>query len=551
MTESNPLKRLLGDLPLTAEVYWSLRAGRKPWSSHFNLEGLKPVFPTAVAEVKALRADKAQGKKVLLFATLHYWIAESSLIALALAGQGHQVSLGYLPYAEWDREINHFDLRQQDLYAGDILKPTREVMQIVPLLRQMDQNPDLSHFPEPLSRIVEHVSDYDTQYTLQSEKTDCNSSLYALRFHRNAQAAAALYEWFSREQPDIVIVPNGTILEMGVAYAVAEFLGIKTITFEFADQRERIWLAQDGEIMAHDTDDLWRALGGQPLPDKARRAMVDLFSARKNAKLWGNFARQWQQTPVQGASSVRLALNLDERPMALLATNVLGDSLTLGRQQISETMADWIVGTIRYFSSRNDFQLVIRVHPGELLTHGTSMTQVIRYTFPQLPENIHLLAADDKTNTYDLIETTDLGLVYTTTAGLEMAMTGLPVIVAGKTHYARKGFTLDPTSWEEYEQVLSRVMAEPHAFRLSEKQIEKAWLYAYLFFFEFSLPFPWHLVWLGEDFKEKPLSYVLSEEGQKRFGHTFSYLVGEPLNWAERGLARLQELPEMVEVAHD
>jgi hypothetical protein len=80
--------------------------------------------------------------------------------------------------------------------------------------------------------------------------------------------------------------------------------------------------------------------------------------------------------------------------------------------------------------------------------------------------------------------------------------------------------------------------------------VEQAWLYAYLFFFEFSLPFPWHLLWLGQDFKTRPISFVLSPEGQARYVQTFSYLTGEPLDWSARGFARLQELPPREELPH-
>ena len=91
-------------------------------------------------------------------------------------------------------------------------------------------------------------------------------------------------------------------------------------------------------------------------------------------------------------------------------------------------------------------------------------------------------------------------------------MAGLPVIVAGKTHYAGKGFTIDPPTWQAYTQTLDEILHNPAAFRLSPAQVEQAWLYAYLFFFEFSLPFPWHLLWLGEDFRLRPMHYVLSPE---------------------------------------
>lgn len=542
------LKNLLGKMPFAVEAYWLLEGSKKPWNAHYQLAGLQEVLPQAVAEVKqfGLKADPPE--RICIFATLHYWIEQAGLVALALAGQGHQVELAYLPYAEWDQPISTYDLRMQHLYSQQVLLPAGDVMGIVPLmdfpsyLNNSDEKVKLSDYPPELKEIVRQVSDYDTQYTLQVEETDTHSQLYKLRLKRNTQAAMALYDWLASSQPDVLIIPNGTILEMGVAYQIARMLHIRTVTFEFADQRERIWLAQDDEIMSHHTDELWQGLGGQPLPEAARKAVGDLAFARKNASLWGDFARQWQQTPARGGSEVRQALGLDKRPIALLATNVLGDSLTLGRQRISGSMAEMIVGTIRWFLDHPEAQLVIRVHPGELKTHGTSMVDVIQKNFPNLPEHIHLVRPDDDTNTYDLVETTDFGIVYTTTVGLEMAMTGLPVVVTGKTHYAEKGFTLDPASWQDYESILARLVADPTSMRLSQKQVEQAWLYAYLFFFEFSLPFPWHLLWLHEDFEARPMRFVLSPEGQQRYAQTFGYLLGEPLNWADRGLARLPSL---------
>ena len=91
--------------------------------------------------------------------------------------------------------------------------------------------------------------------------------------------------------------------------------------------------------------------------------------------------------------------------------------------------------------------------------------------------------------------------------------------------------------------MLEQVSHNPTSERLTPEQVEKTWLYAYLFFFEFSLPFPWHILWLSDDFSNRPMSYVLSDEGQQEYGQTFAYLAGEKLDWAARGLARLKALP--------
>ncbi len=66
------------------------------------------------------------------------------------------------------------------------------------------------------------------------------------------------------QPPDVVLTPNGSILEMGAVYQAARYAGIPVVTYEFGEQRGRIWLAQDGEVMRQETDDLWQARQGTP-----------------------------------------------------------------------------------------------------------------------------------------------------------------------------------------------------------------------------------------------------------------------------------------------
>ena len=192
-------------------------------------------------------------------------------------------------------------------------------------------------------------------------------------------------------------------------------------------------------------------------------------------------------------------------------------------------MADWIEKTVRFFTSKPQAQLVIRIHPGERLTHGPSMSDVVKGAFADIPENIHLIGPLEKVNTYDLMEIADLGLVYTTTTGLEMCMNGIPVIACGETHYRKRGFTLDPISWDEYYAMIENALKSRKS--LSKTQIETAWEYAYRFFFEYPLVFPWRLMHFWKDVEISPMSRVLSKEGQKEFGRTFEYLAGKKIKW--------------------
>jgi hypothetical protein len=522
------IKNVLGQIPFTAELYWLVRQKGKPLQSRFSLKHLQAAMPELVAEATALRQKAQPGRNIFIFATLHYWIEHAALLSLTMAAQGHRVTLGFLPYAEWQSPINRFDLRRQNVYARKVLDQMEPLVNVVSFLGIKQSYKPL---PDTVMAAVDQVTTYDTQYTLQVEDVDTESEVYRLRQERNLEAARMTMTWLQGHKPDVVIVPNGTVQELGIVYRIARHLNLQTVTYEFGDQRQRIWLAQNAEVMQQETDGLWNARQGTPLTQTQMERLQSLFVARQRASMWENFARLWQDTPAKGGEQARQALGLDERPVVLLATNVLGDSLTLGRQIFSSSMAEWITRTVQYFTGRPDVQLVIRVHPGEILTHGLSMVDVVKSVLPTLPEHIRLIKPEDKLNTYDVMEVADLGLVYTTTVGLEMSMIGLPVLVTGKTHYRERGFTYDPETWVSYYKLLGQILENPGGFRLSREQVERAWHYAYRFFFEFPRPFPWHLVRMWEDYKTRPLKHVFGPECNGQYEATFKYLAGETLDW--------------------
>jgi hypothetical protein len=284
--------------------------------------------------------------------------------------------------------------------------------------------------------------------------------------------------------------------------------------------------------MKQETDELWAAYKDRQVSDNELEKLQELFSSRRKADLWENFSRRWQTLPSQGGEQVRESLHLDERPIVLLAANVIGDSLTLGRQTFTSNMTEWLERTAKYVAERSDLQLIIRIHPGERITKGPSVGDIVKQALLNIPENIRLIGADDQINTYDLLEIADLGMVYTTTVGLEMAMSGLPVTVVGQTHYREKGFTFDPKSWEEYFDLLERFAQSQESFQLTSQQTDLAWRYAYTFFFDYPIPFPWPMPRFWKELNDWPIEKVLSADGLAEYGDTFDYLVGVPREWS-------------------
>ena len=542
MVNKAPLKSLLGELPFAAEIDWAFRQKHRPRKDHYSLDRLQKSLPAARAIAEPLVRRAIPGKKVLFFSTLHYWIEQSAYVALTLAGLGHKVTLLTLPYAEWHKEKDNFTQRQRILHTRDTLAVLTPLIEHTSLLdHSISSGRHLrpaAALPERLQADVAQISLWDAQYTLMREEVDMadpeDRALHDLRLKRNLFAARAALVWMQIHKPDVLLVPNGLILEMGILFRVARALGIPAVTYEFNDQREQIWLAQNSSIMQQDTDYLVKARCHLPVTESMYERVADLENARRGARVWGKSRRLWQYVSAQGADVTRQMIGLDSRPVVMLAANVLGDSLTLGRDIFAASMTEWITKTVRYFANRTDVQVVIRVHPGEtLVPKAKPMGQVVREALPGLPEHIHVIDAVDKINTYDLIEIADLGLAYTTTVGLETAMNGCPVTVCGQTHYRGRGFTIDPGSWQEYFAALENVLSDLPVHRLKEKQIEMAWNYAYRFFFEYPRPFPWRLMNFWDDLAIWPLEKVLSPQGQAEFGETFKFLVGEPFTWKE------------------
>ncbi len=533
------LKDLLGGIPAAAELSQAWIYQDRPPSSGYPLDRLADMVPDWVADAEQGGSTAiGSGKRILVVGFLRWWLEYAAAIGLMLHGLGHRAELAYVPYKDWHTAIPRFDRRRQSELIRRTLSPAQDILTLHDLSRP---SPGL---PGALREEIGELTLIDVQYSRQRETLDLSPGgedveLYQLRLARNTEAAASVYQLLRSHAFDQVIIPNGSIFEFGAVFRTARHLGVPAVSFEFGEQKERIWLAQNSEVMLQDTGRLWQERGDLPLTGEEEEAVHELYAARKGGMLWKNFDRQWQPGGQKGGDAVREQLGLDPaRPVALLCTNVVGDSLALGRQLFTDGMADWLALTARFFAENPQVQLVVRVHPGELRSVGDPSVDIIQRTLPDIPENIHVIPPDAPVNTYDLIQIADLGLVYTTTVGMEMAMIGVPVMVGARTHYRGRGFTIDPGDREEYLSYLQDFVNGTNAFSMDADRSRLAWRYAYRFFFEFALPFPWHIVHFMSDIQACPIAQVCSEEGRRRYRKALEVFSGEPLEYGSSELSR-------------
>ena len=98
--------------------------------------------------------------------------------------------------------------------------------------------------------------------------------------------------------------------------ALARFAdAVDVVTYEFDEQRDRTWLAQNAETMRQDTDQLWLDRKDLPFTDEQFNHIKAQYQARQHGVKWENFERLWQGAPSQGGEKIRQQVGLDQRPV--------------------------------------------------------------------------------------------------------------------------------------------------------------------------------------------------------------------------------------------
>jgi hypothetical protein len=164
-------------------------------------------------------------------------------------------------------------------------------------------------------------------------------------------------------------------------------------------------------------------------------------------------------------------------------TNLIWDAANVSRDIAFKSPLECIQKTIDKYKDIDNVHLLFRSHPAEMIIGSNERYgSLIRDMYHVLPNNVSIIEPEDNINSFSVLELSDIGVVHTSTVGLEMAIEGKPVILISETHYRDKGFTYDTTSEENFFDTLHKLLNEPKPL---QNQIELAKKYFYLMMFEY------------------------------------------------------------------
>jgi hypothetical protein len=175
-----------------------------------------------------------------------------------------------------------------------------------------------------------------------------------------------------------------------------------------------------------------------------------------------------------------------DKPVWVVLSHINWDSVSDFAPMAYASFDDWILDTIRQAIEVPDVQWLIKIHPVEAYDNpATGVQRLIERTFPSLPDHVRVIPAEDDVSPANLFELMAGGVTVYGTAGLELALIGKPVIVAGEAHYGGMGFTHDALTPEAYRELLRKAAT---LGPLTDEQRGLVRKYAYSHFIQRQVP---------------------------------------------------------------
>lgn len=209
--------------------------------------------------------------------------------------------------------------------------------------------------------------------------------------------------------------------------------------------------------------------------------------------------RELQKGDVFKFNSSRRATNLAEekerlgipvdRKCITFFSNLIWDAANVSRDIAFTSFLECITESIRYFKDRKDVQILIRSHPAEKLigTDARYGDLVLAHFGAELPKNVTVISPEDDVNSFTVIDLSTVGVVNTSTVGLEMAILGKRALLVSETHYRDKGFTDDIVSPSHFFETIETALKNPDVSPKKQRLAEK-YFFMMMFLYQKHLP---------------------------------------------------------------
>lgn len=311
---------------------------------------------------------------------------------------------------------------------------------------------------------------------------------YAYSAMVTAEAAGKVLDRF---KPDRVFMSHGTYVDWGPALHSAMERGIPVTGWKASYLTSRFFFRHVADASRVDfhklSDRVWDQLRQRPLSEEEDASLQNFLARRYHQGVSFDMKRMAAYTGETDAFLDKYELDRT-KPIWGVMAHINWDSVSDYSPMAYPSFDEWMVDTIETVSKITDVQWLIKVHPIEAYDNPAAGVQrLIDTRFPNLPSHVHVIPAEEQVSPLEFFHVVDGAVTVYGTAGLELALQGKPVILAGEAHYGGKGFTYDGLTIDEYRALLHKASSLPP---LDESQQELARTYGHSYFIQRQIPLP-------------------------------------------------------------
>jgi len=303
-----------------------------------------------------------------------------------------------------------------------------------------------------------------------------------------AEAADSAIE---AHRPSRIFMSHAVYIDWGPALSVSFLRGVPTVAWVPAFLQDRFYFRTIDDPVHSDltklSDLAWREARESAFGDEEAGALQSYMRDRYQRRIGLDLDGLADYVTDTAALRARYTLH-PERPTWGIMAHVSWDSVTDYAPMAYEDFESWIADTVERISRSDDVNWIIKIHPYEARTNPDSgIERLIRTRFPSLPAHVRLVPAVEEINPLAFYDMVDGVVSVFGTGGLEMALLGKPVILAGEAYYGGKGFTYDGFDVESYRSLIESAgsLAKPN-----EAQMDLARRFAYTHFIRRQVPLP-------------------------------------------------------------
>lgn len=314
---------------------------------------------------------------------------------------------------------------------------------------------------------------------------DKTRSLYREYIQSAWRVATEFTRFLDQVNPQVLVVFNGVLFPEATARWIAQQRGLRVITHEVAFRPFSAFFT-DQQATAYPID--------IPEDFELNRDQNQKLDQYLEKRFQGKFTMAgiqfWPEIQKMDDEFEKKVSQFEQ--VVPVFTNVIFDTSQVHANSVFSTMFDWLELVLKIIKNHPEILFVIRAHPDELRAGKQSRESVpkwIEENGVNKINNVIFIAPNQYLSSYELIQRSQVVLVYNSSVGLEASLMGKVVICGGLARYTDHETVFFPQSAAEYEKMVDQFLDSSSSKTAPSQHQRNARRFMYYQLFKASIPF--------------------------------------------------------------